>query len=397
MKTADIQQLNDTHVINTYGQRQIALRRGEGCLLWDVEGKQYLDMFAGIAVCNLGHSHPGVAKALCEQAQQLIHVSNLYYIESQATLAKALAEHSFAPRWFFCNGGSDANEGAIKLARRYWAQKGTPKPGIIAMEQSFHGRTLGSLSATGQPKYHEGFGPLLPGFTHVPFDDLAAIEAAITPETGAVMLEPIQGEGGVRVPDEDYLEGVRALCDKHGLLMILDEVQTGVGRTGTFLAHQGMGCTPDIVTMAKALANGVPIGALGCTEEVASGFAPGSHATTFGGNPLSTTAALVVLDEILAPGFLHSVLEKGTHLMLKLTPLMIEHRMIKSVRIRGLMIGIEFAEPVAPLIAKLIEKGIICGPAGPKVLRFVPPLIITKEQLDQAADTLQACLKELGW
>jgi len=397
MNTSEIQALNDTHVLNTYGQRQIALSRGEGCTLWDVEGREYLDMFAGIAVCNLGHAHPKIAEAICAQASKLVHVSNLYYIESQVRLAQRLAEQSFADRWFFCNGGAEANEGAIKLARRYWSNQGTQKHHIIAMEQSFHGRTMGALSATGQPKYHEGFGPLLPGFSHLPYNNLAAIESAITPETGAILLEPIQGEGGVRIPDEDYLARVRQLCDERDLLLIFDEVQTGMGRTGHFLAHQGFGVTPDIVTIAKALANGVPIGALGCTEKVATGFAPGSHATTFGGNPLSTAAALATLDALLAEGFLHQVLEKGCHMAGTLRKLQESHPAIQDIRVRGLMIGIEFDQPVAPLIAKLIASGIICGPAGPNVLRFVPPLIITREQLDQAAAVLQACLKELGW
>jgi acetylornithine/N-succinyldiaminopimelate aminotransferase len=282
MDTAAIQALNDRHVINTYGTRKLALARGEGCRVWDAEGREYLDCFAGIAVCNLGHCHPAVTEAICEQARTLVHCSNLYYIEPQARLAELLAKHSFAPRWFFANCGATANEAAIKLARRYWAQKGTPKPHILTALSSFHGRTLAAITATGQSKFHEGFEPLVPGFTHVPYDDVAALEAAITPETGAIMLEPIQGEGGVRIPAADYLAKVRALCDKHKLLLILDEVQVGMGRTGTLFAHEQSGITPDIVTLAKALGNGVPIGAMGCTEEVSSGFSIGSHATTFG-------------------------------------------------------------------------------------------------------------------
>ena len=304
MNTERIRELNDQHIINTYGARKLALVRGEGVKLWDADGKEYLDFFAGIAVTNLGHCHPAVTEAICKQAATLVHVSNLYYIEPQVLLADLLSKHTFAPRWFFCNCGATANEAAIKLARRYWFQKGTPRPEIVAMEHSFHGRTVAAITATGQPKYHEGFAPLVPGIHHVPYDDLEALRKAITPEVGAVMMEPIQGEGGVRVPSEGFLPAVRALCNERNVLLILDEVQTGMGRTGKFLAHEHYGVTPDIVTLAKGLANGVPMGALGCTEEAASGFSVGSHACTFGGNPLSSAAALATLQVLLAPGFL---------------------------------------------------------------------------------------------
>ena len=395
--TDAIRELNDAHIINTYGARKIALVRGEGMRLWDAEGKEYLDFFAGIAVCNLGHCHPAVTEAIRAQAGRLLHVSNLYYIEPQVKLAAKLSELCFAQRWFFCNSGAEANEAAIKLARRYWEQQGTPKPEVVTAEQSFHGRTLGALTATGQPKYHDGFAPLLPGVRYVPYNDVAALEAAITPRTGAVLLEPIQGEGGVRVPDPQYWTQVREVCDRNGVLLVLDEVQTGLGRTGALFAHQGYGFTPDIMTLAKGLANGVPMGALGCTEAVASGFAPGAHASTFGGNPLSSAAALATVETLSAPGFLAHAQAVSQYFFEKLQALAAKHDTTVEVRGRGLMIGIEFRDPVAPLIDRLIQHGIICGPAGPQVLRFLPPLIATNEHVDRVLDVLEQSLGELGW
>ena len=397
MTTSEIQALCDAHIMNTYGVRKIALARGEGATLWDADGKEYLDLFAGIAVCNLGHAHPAVTEAICEQAKKLLHVSNLYYIEPQAKLAAELSRHCFATKWFFCNGGAEANEAAIKLARRYWAQKGTPKPGIISATHSFHGRTLATVTATGQPKYHQGFDPLPGGFSYVPYGDVDALAAAITPETGAVLLEPLQGEGGVRVPAPDYLAKVRALCDATKVLLILDEVQTGMGRTGKLFAHQHTGITPDIMSLAKGLANGVPMGAIGATDEVASGFAPGTHAATFGGNPLSSAAALATIAALTAPGMLDAAAETGAYFKGQLERLAASHPAIVEVRGKGLMIGVEFKEPVAPLLANLLDAGIICGPAGPNVVRFLPPLIITKEQIDRFLPVFSACVGELGW
>jgi len=395
--TEEIRALNDAHVINTYGTRNIALSRGEGMRLWDAEGKEYLDFFAGIAVCNLGHCHPEVTQAICDQAKKLVHVSNLYYIEPQTLLATALSKHSFAERWFFCNGGAEANEAAIKLARRYWHKQGTPKPHIITANASFHGRTLATVTATGQPKYHEGFAPLMPGFSYVPFGDLDALAAAITPDVGAILLEPIQGEGGVRTPPADYWPAVRKLCDDRGILLILDEVQTGLGRTGPLFAHQGYGITPDIMTLAKGLGNGVPIGAMGCTAAVAGGFEPGSHACTFGGNPLSSAAAVATLHALTAPGFLDAAAESGAYLFEQLRQVATDVEAIVEVRGRGLMAGVEFDRPVAPLVANLIASGIVCGPAGPNVLRFLPPLIVEKEHIDRMIALLRACLGELKW
>lgn len=396
MNTSQIKSLNDQYILNTYGERKLALVRGSGVSVWDAEGREYLDFFAGIAVVSLGHCHPEVTEALCRQARTLVHVSNLYYIEPQVQLAKILSEHSFASRWFFCNCGATANEAAIKLARRYWVQKGTPKPDILAMQQSFHGRTLAALTATGQPKYHQGFEPLASGISAtVPYDDVEALERAITPSTGAVILEPIQGEGGVRVPSEGYLRAVREICSKRGVLMILDEVQTGMGRTGKLFAHEHAGISPDIMTLAKALGNGVPIGALGCTEEVASGFGPGMHASTFGGNPLCTAAALATVSVMTRPGFLEHVCEVGGYFMEKLRHLAAKYPAIREIRGKGLMIGVELNTEVKPVVEKMQEAGIICGPAGPKVLRFVPPLVIEKEHVDRVVTALDTILGAL--
>ncbi len=391
-----LQALTDAHVINTYGTRRLAFDRGDGCRLWDSEGNEYLDCFAGIAVANLGHNYPAVTKAISEQAAKLLHCSNLYYIESQSRVAALLCKHSFADKWFFANCGGTANEAAIKLSRRYWSKRGTPKPGILVAEQSFHGRTLATITATGQPKYQEGFEPLVEGFTHVPYNDMSALEQAITSSTGAIMLEPIQGEGGVRVPADDYLAQVRALCDKYGLLLILDEVQTGIGRTGKLFAYEHSGIAPDIITLAKALGNGVPIGAMGCTDEVASGFDIGSHATTFGGNPLCTAAALATLTAITAPGFMERVAEASARFISALQQLANKHSAMVEVRGKGLMIGVEFRDSVAQILHGMTERKVICGPAGPNVVRFVPPLIISDDQIDRAVRTLDDVITNVG-
>ena len=397
MDTDTIRQLNDQHVVNTYGTRKLALVRGEGAKLWDAEGHEYLDFFAGIAVCNLGHCHPTVTEAICEQARTLVHVSNLYYIEQQAKLAALLCEHSFADKWFFCNGGAEANEAALKIARRYWAQQGTPKPEIVVAEQSFHGRTMATVTATGQPKYHQGFEPLLPGFHYVSYNDIDALAEAITPQVGLVMLEPIQGEGGVRVPTPGYLPAVRQLCDEKDVLLAFDEVQTGLGRTGSLFAYQNEDVVPDIITLAKGLGNGVPIGAMGCSDKVAEGFAPGAHACTFGGNPLSAAAALATFETLITPGFIEDARETGCYFIEQLLNLSKEFECIYEVRGRGLMIGVEFDRGVTPLVECMLNAGIICGPAGPMVLRFLPPLIVDRTAVDCVVAALLASLEELGW
>jgi predicted acetylornithine/succinylornithine family transaminase len=392
MNTSEIQALNDKCIVNTYGTRRLAFVRGEGIKLWDAEGREYLDFFAGIAVVNLGHCHREVTEAVCAQARKLVHVSNLYYIEPQVELAALLCAHSFADRWFFCNGGAEANEAAMKIARRYWFEKGLFKPTVLAAHQSFHGRTLATITATGQPKYQRGFDPLMPGIRHFPFNDIPALEAAVTADVGALILEPIQGEGGVRVPDDDYLPKVRDLCTQKKVLLIFDEVQTGLGRTGRLFAYQHYGITPDIMTLAKGLGNGVPIGAMGCVEEVSSGFSPGAHACTFGGNPLSSAAALATIKALTRPGFIEAAAAVGGHFFAGLRALARKHPRIVEVRGKGLMIGVEMKEPVAPLVDKLLEAGIVCGPAGPNVLRFIPPLIVTREQVDGVVSALDGLL-----
>ena len=394
MNTDEIKALNNECIINTYGDRKLAIVRGEGTKLWDAEGREYVDFFAGIAVTNLGHCHPEVTEAVCRQARTLVHVSNLYYIEPQVELAALLCKNSFADKWFFCNGGAEANEAAFKIARRYWVQKGRPKPVIISANQSFHGRTIATITATGQPKYHQGFEPLLPGIVYVEFNDLAALESLITPEVGTVILEPIQGEGGVRVPSDDYLKQVRDLCTRKNVLLIFDEVQTGLGRTGKLFAYQHYGVTPDIMTLAKGLGNGVPIGAMGCTDEVSSGFSPGSHACTFGGNPLSSAAAVATMTALTRPGFIEAAAKTGEHFFKRLHDLAKKHAQIVEVRGKGLMVGIEMKDPVAPVIGKLLDAGVICGPAGPNVLRFLPPLIVTVAEVDRVLDILDGVLGE---
>ncbi len=397
MNTDHIKQLNDQHILNTYGPRKLAILRGEGARLWDAEGREYLDFFAGIAVCNLGHCHPKVTEAICEQAQTLVHISNLYYIEPQVKLAALLSQHCFADKWFFCNGGAEANEAAIKLSRRYWTTQGAPRPEVVVAEQSFHGRTMATVTATGQPKYHQGFEPLLPGFSYVPYGDAKALEAALTPQVGLVLLEPVQGEGGVRVPPAGYLAEVRRLCDQNRTLLAFDEVQTGLGRTGTLFAYEHEGVRPDIITLAKGLGNGVPIGAMGCANAIADGFAPGAHACTFGGNPLSAAAAVATLEVLTAPGFIEKAAKIGATLMRQLLDIALDHACILEVRGRGLMVGVEFDRPVAPVIAALLDAGIICGPAGPNVLRFLPPLIIDQTAVDCVVAALESTLEELGW
>ncbi|MCH7959999.1 MAG: aspartate aminotransferase family protein [Candidatus Hydrogenedentes bacterium] len=396
MNTSEIIAINDAHVINTYGTRKIALVRGEGMALWDAEGNEYLDFFAGISVANLGHCHPAVTKAICDQAQTLIHVCNLYYIEPQVKLAELLCKHTFADRWFFGNSGAEANEAAIKIARRYWVQKGTPKPGIVTAQQSFHGRTLTTLAATGQPKLQEGFQPLPPGFSHVPYDSIDALADALHDDVGAIMLEPVEGEGGVQVPSSDYLNKVRELCNERNVLLILDEIQTGMGRTGTLFAHTQNGIQPDIMTTSKALGNGVPIGAMGCTEEVASGFSPGSHGSTFGGNPLCTAAALATLTEITKPGFLEHAREMGAHFESGLRALAEAGNGIVEVRAKGIMFGVELRAPAAPVLKAMTDSGIICGPAGPNVVRFLPPLIATREHADRVLSAFEQALGALA-
>jgi acetylornithine aminotransferase len=393
MPTDQLRDDADRYLMATYARQPISIARGRGCLVYDLEGREYLDCVGGIAVNILGHAHPDVVHAIQRQAQHLLHTSNLYYTEPQVRLAQALVEHSFADKVFFCNSGAEANEAAIKLARRYAHGKyGAERYEIVTMQASFHGRTLATLTATGQAKIQEGFEPLVPGFSYAPFNDLAALERAIGPRTAAVMLEPIQAEGGVHVADRTYLEQVRALCREKDLLLIFDEVQTGMGRTGTLFAYEQFGVEPDIMTLAKGLGGGVPIGACLATDRVAASFTPGSHASTFGGNPLACSAALAVLRVLLDGKVLEQSRRMGEYLAKGLRELMERMPSIKAVRGLGLLQGAELSIEGKPVVADCLARGVLINCTMDRVLRFVPPLIISQRELDRLLETLSHVL-----
>ena len=387
----------DKYIMKTYGRYPLVPVKGEGCYLWDADGKKYLDFLAGVAVNNLGHCHPAVTKALATQAAELIHCSNYYHIPQQIELAELLCSHSFADRAFFCNSGAEANEAAIKLARKYSREKyGPDRYEIITALASFHGRTMATVSATGQEKVQKFFDPLLHGFIHVPFNDAAALRQAVSERTCAVMLEPIQGEGGVVVPDAAYLQEVREICNQHGLILIFDEVQVGMGRTGKLFAHEHFGVTPDIMTLAKALAGGAPIGTMLATEELAGAFSPGTHGSTFGGNPLVTAAGVATMRVILEEGILNRTEEIGDYLHGELEELQRKFpALITQVRGIGLMIGVELAVAGGDIVKKALERGLLLNCAQEKVLRFVPPLIVSKAEVDEMLCTLTGILAEM--
>ncbi len=388
-KTSKTMDLAEKVLFQTYKRVPIVLTRGDGCRVWDEDGKEYLDLVAGIAVCALGHSSPLVSRALEEQSRELVHVSNLYYTKPQIELAELLVSHSFADRVFFCNSGAEANEAAIKLARRYSSDRyGPGKHRIITMEGSFHGRTMATLSATGQEKIRTGYDPLLDGFQYVPFNDLPGLERAIDDSVCAVMLEPIQGEGGVVLPKADYLKGVREICQKKEVLLIFDEVQVGMGRTGRLFAYENFGITPDIMTLAKALGNGLPVGAMLATESLSEAFGPGSHATTFGGTPLVTAVAKAVLTSLLEDGWIDHCRETGAYFRQRLESLAGKYPFIKEVRGLGLILGVELDRPGAPVVEACREKGFLINCAQEKVLRCVPPLIISREEVDRFVKAL---------
>jgi len=381
---------------NTYARFPVVLERGKGCRVWDVEGKEYLDFVAGIAVCALGHCHPAIVQAVTSQAATLLHVSNLYHVTPQIRLAELLCQHSFADRVFFCNSGAEANEAAIKLARKYAKDGGSrERVEIITMEGGFHGRTMATVTATAQTKYQQGFEPLLPGIRYVPFDDLAAVERTVGPATAAILVEPIQGEGGIRVPSAGYLQGLRKLCDESGALLIFDEVQTGIGRTGRLFAYEHWGAPPDIMTLAKALGGGVPIGAMLATEVVAASFTPGTHAATFGGNPLVTAAAIATLTTILEQGLVARAGEMGGRVLQELQTVQARHAAVKAVRGKGLLIGMELDREVRPVLNRCLEAGLLLSNAGEKVIRFAPPLIVSEEEVRAAAGILDKVLQEV--
>ena len=395
MDSQNLMQQSHNCICQTYNRYNLAIARGSGCYLYDQDGRQYLDFVAGIAVCNLGHCPMEIARVMYEQAQQLVHVSNLYYTEPQVRLAEALTGSCFADKVFFCNSGAEANEAAIKLARKYSRiNYGPGRYSIITMKNSFHGRTLATLSATGQQKIQEGFEPLVDGFRYVEFDRVEAVAEAIDKTVCAVLVEPIQGEGGVRVPSRKYLDGVRELCTTHDLLLIYDEIQVGMGRTGKLFSHQLEGVSPDIMTLAKALANGMPIGAMLTTDKVAKAFSPGSHASTFGGTPLVTAVALEVFRKISAPAFLEEVRRVGEYFKEHLLDLKDRYPFIREVRGRGLILGIELDFPGSEVVAKCQERGVLINCTAERVLRFLPPLIVTTDEVDLLIETLESVFSE---
>jgi acetylornithine/N-succinyldiaminopimelate aminotransferase len=394
MNEKEIMALADENIMNTYKRFPIVLLKGSGVKVWDVNGKEYLDFAAGIAVCNLGHCHPQIIAAIKDQVENLMHISNLYYTEPQVQLAKLLVDNSFADKIFFCNSGAEANEAAIKLARKYAHENmGPDKFELITMKDSFHGRTMATITATGQEKFQFGFTPLLEGFTYVPFNDLQALESAISAKTCGVMLEPIQGEGGVNIPDVNYLHSVREICDRHGILLIVDEVQTGMGRTGKLFAYEHSGIKPDIVTLAKALGNGFPVGAMLATNKVAKAFVPGNHASTFGGNPLAMAAANATVKTMLQEGMLVHCRKMGDYFLLKLKKLQEKHNIIKDVRGTGLMLAAQLNIESGDIVNECLQRGLLIIPAGSKTLRFVPPLIITTGDVDQAISVLDEVME----
>ena len=389
MTTDELIALSDKYIMSTYKRFPIVLVRGSGARVWDSNGKEYLDFVAGIAVCSLGHSHPKVVEVIKKQVEILTHVSNLYHIEPQILYARKLMENSFADKAFFCNSGAEANEAAIKLARKYaYENMGEGKYELITMEDSFHGRTMATVTATGQTKFQVGFAPLLEGFKYVPFDNISVLSDAITYKTCGVMLEPIQGEGGIKIPDDKYLSEVRRICDEKGILMILDEIQVGMGRTGTLFAYEHYKIKPDIVTLAKAVGNGFPIGVMMATDRVASAFQPGNHASTFGGNPLAMAAALATLETIMKDGILENVGKVGSYFIKRLHELKNRASIIKEIRGRGLIIGMEISIEGSQIVNACMDRGLLINCTAGNVLRFVPPLTITEKDVNDAVAIL---------
>ncbi len=371
------------YIANTYTRFPIAITRGEGCWLWDINGRRYLDFLAGIAVCNLGHAHEKVVEGLSAQAKKLFHVSNLFYMEPQVKAAQMLVENSFGDKVFFCNSGAEANEAAIKLARRYsWGKYGEGRHEIITMENSFHGRTVNTLAATGQKKFGVGFEPLTKGFSHVPFNDFEALQNAVTDKTCAVMLELIQAEGGVYVADREYIFKLREFTKEKDIVLILDEVQTGIGRTGTLFAYEQFGITPDIMSLAKALGNGFPVGAIVATDDVMSAFVPGTHASTFGGNPLASAAVLATLNTIIDDKILKQAVEVGEYLHQGLLRLKEKFPFVLEIRGMGLIRGIELSLDGDAIAREFMAEGIILNCTKGTTLRLVPPLVVRKEEID---------------
>lgn len=378
------------HLMNTYLPLPVSFTHGEGAWLYDTDGTRYLDALGGIAVCALGHAHPAVTRAICDQAGRLLHSSNLYRIENQDALADLLCEKADMQRVFFSNSGAEANEAALKLARLYGHQKGIDAPQVIVTEGSFHGRTMATLTATGNRKIQAGFEPLVPGFLRAPYNDIEALRtiAGNSPDVVAILVEPITGEGGIRIPDEDYLTTIRTLCDEHGWLMMLDEIQTGMGRTGRWFAHQHTGITPDVMTLAKALGNGVPIGACLANGPAADVFRPGNHGSTFGGNPLATRAALAVVETIEKDDLVTRADVLGERLKNGFQARLDGIDGVAEIRGKGLMLGIELDRPCGVLVRQALDKGLLINVTADSVVRLLPPLILSDEQADTLCDSV---------
>src|SRR5881628_1873876 len=393
MKNRDVAKLTENYVAHTYARYPIALVRGKGARVWDADGKEYLDFLAGIAVNSLGHCHPAIVRAIQQQARKLIHVSNLYHILPQSELARELCRHSFADRVFFCNSGAEANEAAIKLARRYNGEHSNSKYEILSTHNSFHGRTLATLTATGQEKVRAGYDPLPAGFRQIPFNDLRAAEEGIDEQkTVGILVEPIQAEGGINVPDENYFRGLRELCDRRGLLLIFDEVQTGMGRTGKLFGYEHFGVKPDIMTLAKALGGGLPLGAMLAREEVANSFGPGSHASTFGGNPVSCAAGAAVMAALVRNGVLKNCVQMGKYLVKGLEALKKRFSFMREIRGKGLLIGVELNIEGSKIADACLKEGLLLNCTASKVLRFAPPLTIKKSDIDRGLTILETVL-----
>ncbi|NLH15371.1 MAG: aspartate aminotransferase family protein [Phycisphaerae bacterium] len=393
MNTQEVMGLYDQFVIGNYGRLPRAIVRGEGNYLYDAEGNKILDMFPGWAVSGIGHCHPHVVEAIRKQAGELLHIDNTFYIPQQAQLAKLVSERGFGGKCFFCNSGAEANEAALKLARRHTKPE---KYKFITAERSFHGRTFATVTATAQPKYHEGFLPLLPGFTYVPYNDIDALQEAFTDEVAAVMIEPIQGEGGIHPATPEYMHAIRELCDAHGAMMILDEVQTGMGRTGRWFGYQHYDVTPDILTLAKALGGGVAIGAMMARPQVAASLVPGTHASTFGGNPLACAAGVAVIEAIESDHLLENARAMGDYAVEKINQLKAKYPLIDHVRGKGLMIGIQLTEPGAAIVAACLERGLRINCTQSNVLRFMPSMTVTKDQIDEALSILDQAMALQG-
>ncbi len=391
MDTQETIELFEKYVIGNYPRLPRVIVKGQGSYMFDADGNKILDMFPGWAVSGIGHCHPKVVEAIRRQAGELLHIDNTLYSEPQGKLAKLLSERAFGGKSFFCNSGAEANEAAMKLARLHTPQQ---KYKFITCEGSFHGRTFATMTATAQPKHHEGLLPLLPGFVYVPFNDIAAMKAAFTDEVAAVMIEPIQGEGGINIADKEYLQTIRRLCDENKALLIFDEVTTGVGRTGKWFAYQHFDVTPDIMTMAKALGGGMAIGAMMATEEVAASLVPGKHASTFGGNALACAAAVAVIEAIEEENLLQNAAELGRYAKEKLELLKQKHSIIDHVRSVGLMIGAQLTGPGSEIVDKCLDNGLRINCTQSTVLRFMPPMIVTKDQIDKAVDILDNVLTE---